>query len=63
MPSSKRLVLEHSFQRGYATHDINSTLEKKQFQQIPIVSRLGATGMTPLLETTACEGLNAKTPQ
>jgi len=27
------------------------------------VSRLGATGMTPPLETTACEGLNAKTPQ
>jgi len=27
------------------------------------VSRLGATGMIPPLETTACEGLNAKTPQ
>jgi hypothetical protein len=36
---------------------------EKYFRKLPIVSRLGATGITPPLEITACDGLNARTPQ
>lgn len=43
----------------FQLHDKNNTIS----DDVPIVSRLGETGMAPRLETAAYEGRKARVPQ